>query len=67
VIDFMKKADKEKILRVVYKNYFVIDNEVDVGSIEGAQMFEGLWLAPVWGCDTLQKLIDDISEIKDLP
>jgi hypothetical protein len=58
---------KEKLIRSVLKSYEPIDKDVDISLIDGAQLFEGRWMMPVWGCDTLQKLIDDISEIKDLP
>ena len=58
---------KEKLIRAVLKSYEPIDEHADMREIDGAQLFEGRWMMPVWGCDTLQKLIDDISEIKDLP
>ena len=65
--DFLEdNSNKSRLIDLVLKNYSVIDDEVDVGSIEGAQWFEERWVAPTWGCETLQKLIDEISETKDL-
>ena len=59
-------AKKSRLIDIVLKNYEVIDKDVDISLIDGAQLFEGRWMMPVWGCDTLQKLIDEISETKDL-
>jgi hypothetical protein len=56
---------KEKLIRAVLKSYEPIDENADMREIDGAQLFEGRWLMPTWGCDTLQKLIDDIKEIRD--
>jgi hypothetical protein len=64
VLSFLEdNSKKSRLIDIVLKNYHVIDNDVDVCSIEGAQIFEEVWLAPAWGCDTLQKLIDEINEI----
>jgi hypothetical protein len=57
---------KSRLTRSVLKNYEVIDRGVNIYRIDGAQLFEGRWLMPTWGCDTLQKLIDDISEIEGI-
>ncbi len=29
--------------------------------LEGAQIYEGKWYAPKWGCDTLQHMLDIIK------
>ncbi len=31
------------------------------GCVENAQMVDGKWYAPLWGCDTLSKVLDDIK------
>jgi hypothetical protein len=54
---------KEKLIRVVLKSYEPIDKDVDISLIDGAQLFEGRWMMPSFGCDTLQKLIDDINAL----
>ena len=56
-------SKKSRLIDLVLKNYSVIDKDVDISLVEGAQLFEGCWMIPVWGCDTLQKLIDDIEWI----
>ncbi len=29
---------------------------------EGAQIVDGQWYMPRWGCDTLQHVVDELSE-----
>jgi hypothetical protein len=55
---------KSRLIDIVLKNYYVIDNEAEVRLADGAQWFDGRWMAPTWGCDTLQKLIDEIEAMK---
>jgi hypothetical protein len=54
-------SSKSRLIDIVLKNYSVIDKDVEVGLVDGAQLFEGRWMMPTWGCDTLKKLIDDIE------
>jgi hypothetical protein len=56
-------SNKSRLIDVVLKNYSVLDKDVVVKWIDDAQSFEGRWVIPTWGCDTLQKLIDEINEI----
>jgi hypothetical protein len=57
-------SKKSRLIDIVLKNYSVIDKDVAVELVDGAQLFEGRWMMPTWGCDTLQKLIDEIEEME---
>jgi hypothetical protein len=43
---------------VVRKHYNPIENPQGV---DGAQMRNGQWWMPLWGCDTLDNMLDDIA------
>ena len=33
------------------------------GSDDGEQLVNGVWYAPVWGCDTLQYILDEVCSM----
>ena len=47
---------------LVKRHYVAIGNPKGV---DGAQMWEGKWWAPLWGCDTLSALLNDILPASD--
>ena len=56
---------------VVRKNYILIEDLSAIKDVDGAQMWDGQWWMPIFGCDTLDNLIDDLvsafSELKEKP
>ena len=47
---------------LVKRHYVAID---DPKGVDGAQMWEGKWWAPLWGCDTLGALLNEIPPASD--
>ena len=33
------------------------------GSDDGEQLVNGVWYVPVWGCDTLQYIVDGVRDL----
>jgi len=51
---------KELLDAVVRKHY----NEIaDPTGVDGAQMWDSKWWMPLWGCDTLQTMLEDLEYI----
>lgn len=48
----------EVLAAVVRKHYNAIG---DPKGADGAQMWNGQWWMPLWGCDTLDNMLDDIA------
>lgn len=49
---------KKLLDAVVCKHY----NEItDPTGVDGAQMWNGRWWMPLWGCDTLQTMLEDLQ------
>ena len=49
---------KELLDAIVRKHY----NEIaDPTGVDGAQMWNGKWWMPLWGCDTLQTMLEDFE------
>jgi len=57
-------SKKSRLIDIVLKNYYVIESEAEVRLADCAQWFDERWMAPAWGCNTLQKLIDEIEAMK---
>lgn len=56
----MTNPKSEKLLcEVVRKHYVPI---ADPKECAGAQLLDGEWRMPVYGCDTLQNMLDDLKE-----
>lgn len=49
------------IENIVKRSYELISDTADVKNVDGAQMWEGQWWMPLWGCDTLDHLVDDLK------
>lgn len=50
----------EKLLfEVVRKHYVPI---ADPKGCDGAQLLDGEWVMPRWGCDTLQNMIEELQQ-----
>lgn len=49
----------EELLATVAKKHY--DQVTMVKDVDGAQMWNGRWWAPIWGCDTLGNLLDDLE------
>jgi len=56
----MNTPSKEAIEELIRKHYTPV---IQPG--EGAQMFDGQWWMPKWGCDTLEHLIEDFQAALD--
>lgn len=52
----------ERLEKIVRRSYEITENPQDV---EGAQMWRGQWWAPIWGCDTLDHILDDVLAAMD--
>ena len=48
----------ELLAAVVRKHYNPIE---DPKGCDGAQMWNGQWWMPLWGCDTLDNMLDDMA------
>lgn len=46
---------------VVRKHYQPINDAKAIRECDGAQQLNGQWYMPLWGCDTLANLIEDIE------
>jgi hypothetical protein len=55
----MNEETKRLIERAVLKNYEELKTS-PIG-IDGAMQWKSKWYAPMWGCDTLEHLIDDLE------
>lgn len=49
------KDIREKVKSAILRNF----DEVSDPPVDG-QMVDGKWYAPIWGCDTLDSIIDDV-------
>jgi len=56
--DAQPRSLHEVLAAVVRKHYNQIENPKDV---DGAQMWNGQWWMPLWGCDTLDHMLDDMA------
>ena len=48
----------ELLAAVAQKHYNPIS---DPTGVDGAQMWNGQWWMPLWGCDTLDSMLDDMA------
>lgn len=47
---------------IVKRSYEQVKDSASVKNIDGAQMWQGQWWMPLWGCDTLDHLVDALNE-----
>lgn len=50
---------------VISKHYEEITDPSHVDEIAGAQMWNGKWWTPLWGCDTLSNMFDDLVYVME--
>lgn len=53
--------NKNEIEKLIMKNFELIVKGEDTGC-EGSQLIDGKWYMPLWGCDTIQNILDEIEE-----
>jgi len=53
------KNPSELVKRILNVGYEPIEPGNSIG--DSAQLINGQWYAPKWGCDTLQHVIDQLS------
>jgi hypothetical protein len=53
---------KEEIKKLVLKNFELIEKQDGFIYCDDAQLIDGEWYLPLWGCDTIQNILDDIED-----
>ena len=53
---------KNEFKKLVMKNFELIKEEEIIGECEGAQLIDDKWYMPLWGCDTIQNILDDVED-----
>lgn len=53
--------NKEKFKKLLLMNFAPITKEEQIDTPE-AQLIDGQWYAPLWGCDTIQQILDEFEE-----
>jgi len=53
--------DPSEVVKAILDNYEPIEPGNSIG--DSAQLINGQWYAPKWGCDTLQHVIETIEQL----
>jgi hypothetical protein len=56
------KMTKEEFKKLIMLNFERIDGRENINVCDGAQLINGEWYMPIWGCDTIQNILDGIGE-----
>jgi hypothetical protein len=52
---------KEAVVELILNQYVEVDDHKSIGLFPNAQLINGKWMKPRWGCDTMQHLIDELK------
>lgn len=52
----------DEMMAIVDRHYYQVK---DPSGVDGAQVWDGRWWAPIWGCDTLAAMLDDMRPASD--